>query len=149
MKNKSILLQEVTKQAVDFYRKVIERQEANLFEVVLIPDVAVLRYRARPVFYKAYATVPDAPIEEERLLSAVQAFYRISDEEARNYLAKKDMLFECDGILLVNGQEIESYRSRTLTKSVMSQPDALKTLEPWCQRVYTSSLDHLKKEGVI
>ena len=104
---------------------------------------------ARAVFYKAYATVPDAPIEEERLLSAVQAFYRISDEEARNYLAKKDMLFECDGILLVNGQEIESYRSRTLTKSVMSQPDALKTLGPWCQRVYASSLDHLKKEGVI
>ena len=149
MKNNRVVLQEVTKQAVDFYRKVIERQEANLFEVVLIPDVAVLRYRARPVFYKAYATVPDAPIEEERLLSAVQAFYRISDEEARNYLAKKDMLFECDGILLVNGQEIESYRSRTLTKSAMIQPDAAKSLESWCKRVYASSLDHLKKDGLI
>lgn len=149
MKNNRVLTQENTKQALDFYHKVIESQEANLFELVLVPDVAVLRYRARPVFYKAYATTPDKPIEEERLISAVKAFYRISDEEARSYLAKKDMLFECDGVLIVNGVEIDTYPSRTLTKSMLNQPDAQKNLKSWCQRVYTRCQDHLDKDDLI
>ena len=128
MRNKYTLKKEIAKEAAAFYRTVIDRQQANLLEIILIPEVAVLRFRARPVFYRTPVTTPDETIDEQHLLSAIRAFYRISDAEARDYLAKNDMLFECDGILLVDGQEIESYRSRTLTKSVMSQPDAAKNV---------------------